>query len=178
MQRSGFPRRCTFRRRRRRSTSAATSIVGTSPSKASSSPTPFAARARGRAIFRREAKHGMPVAAGHRAPELHGRPCNLQMPLSASSGSAPRLRRSTALRECEPRTRDDRLSTTARFCAGRRPRTEESDATSDRAPAREKPPNILRHRKRRHRGMEIHTTPVALSAEARRRRGPREGPRL
>jgi hypothetical protein len=46
MQRSGFPRRCTFRLRRRRSTSAATSIVGTSPSKASSSPTPLLPRGR------------------------------------------------------------------------------------------------------------------------------------
>jgi len=98
---------------------------------------PIAARARGRAVIHREAKNGMPVAAGHRAPELYGCPYNVQMPLSASPGSAPRLRRSTALRECEPRTRDDRLSTTARFCTGRRPRTEESDATSDRAPARE-----------------------------------------
>lgn len=96
MQRSGFPRRCTFRRRRRHSTSAATSIVGTSPSKASSSPTPFAARARGRAIFRREARNGMPVAAGHRAPELHGYPCNLQTTLSASPGSKRRLRRRLA----------------------------------------------------------------------------------
>jgi hypothetical protein len=137
----------------------------------------IAARARGRAIVRREAKNGMPVAAGHRAPEMHGCPCTLQMPFSASPGSAPRLQRSTASGNAS------RARVTTAF---RRPLAfARADGLEPRNPTRrriepllEKPPSILRHRRRRHRGMEIRTTPVTPSAEARRRRGPREGPRL
>jgi len=111
--------------RRPRSTSAATSIVGTSPSKASSSPTP-AARARGRAKVCPKANHGMPVACRNRAPEVHGCPCSA--------------------RECEPRSKG-RLAALLLFpledafrhrraYAGQRFRAEEFDATSNRAPAR------------------------------------------
>jgi hypothetical protein len=52
--------------------------------------------------------------------------------------------------------------------AGRRRREEESDATSDRAPSRS-PPSTLRHRRRRHRGMEIHTTSDAPPAKTHQR---------
>jgi len=162
-----FPSALHVPARRRHSTSAATSIVGTIPKRKLRPRLPLP---RGRATepsFAVRRTTECRGAAGHRALEVHGCPCSA--------------------RECEPRpnvTLRRRLGHARRSScddrrahAGRRPRTEESDATSDRAPARRfrRTPFVVGD-------VGIvgwkSTRPVTPSTEARHERGPREGPRL
>lgn len=156
MQRSGFPRRCTFRLRRRRSTSTDTPNVGTDSAESSILAHPCRAGARQSRHPPCDEKRNAGALAGHRVLVLHRCRCGAN---GACATPVPR--------ECEPRS----VTTALRrplVCAGRRHREEEFDATSNRAPSRT-PPSTLRHRRRSPRGMEIATWSCAPPVETHRR---------
>lgn len=93
MQRSGFPRRCTFRLRRRRSTSTNTSNVGTDSTNSSILAHPCRAGARQSRHPPCDEKRNAGALAGHRVLVLHGCPCGAN---GACATPVPR--------ECEPRS--------------------------------------------------------------------------
>jgi len=110
IQRSGFPRRCTFRLRRRRSTSTATSIVGTEPIESMILAHPCRAGARQSRHSSCDEKRNAGALAGHWVLVLHRCRCGAN---GACATPVPR--------ECEPRS-CRRLAATARLRGPTAPR--------------------------------------------------------
>jgi hypothetical protein len=188
MQRSGFPRRCTFRLRRRRSTSAATSIVGTSPSRTSSSLYPFCragARQSHRSPCGEQRNAGRCRTPGSRAawsPMLH--------PTSLSTTPDSKRRFATALGAwTASRARlDGRLSTIAALLRGSTASSGGIRRDVGSSPCSKSVEHLSSPRtptpwdgdptRRLLAPSPCDDDPSTSSIEARRRRVPREGPRL